>query len=63
MKGEIMWAIYGNYGLYTGTALIKTDMIKKHCKELGMSWYECRKKGDRAIKVKITPLTTNPKED
>jgi len=56
---EIMWAITGNHGLYTGTFLLRKDAISLHIKDIGMTWKQCRAKGDRAIKVTVSPLENN----
>ena len=54
MKPEIMWAIVGKYGLYCGTWLRRCDAINQHCKDKGASWGACRKRGDRAVKVRVS---------
>jgi len=69
MKPEIMWAIVGRYGLYTGTALTRKDMISRHCwayyhgypamppeDEVKRIWAKRRKGGDRAVKVEMNIL-------
>ena len=48
------WAIIGRYGLYVGWDFTRRDMIKAHCSALGKEWNECRRDGDRCIKVRIT---------
>ena len=55
-KAERMWAITGVFGLYCDTAFTRTDMISKHCAALGRTWQYCRNKGDRAIKVLVSPI-------
>ena len=56
-KEEIMWAIHGTHGLYVGTDYTRKGMIRTHMADLGyMDWQECRKKGDRAIKVIVIPF-------
>lgn len=51
---EAFWAIYNpEFGLYTDTALTRKEMILRHCASIGSEWSECRKRGDRAVKVKI----------
>ena len=53
---EFEWAIFGNlYGLYYGTWRTRHEAIVAHADALGISWQECRKKGDRAIKVLVIP--------
>ena len=60
MPSEKMWAIVGKYGLYTGTWFTRREAIVRHCRDLsnnpdiGMTWQECRKRGDRAIRVTMT---------
>jgi hypothetical protein len=54
IKPEIMWAIFGEYGFYIGTWQSKQDAIREHCNDLGKSWEQCKKKGDRAIKVIVS---------
>jgi len=50
------WAIAGDCGryLYVGQCLTRKDAIREHCIALGKFWPECRRKGDRAVKVTIT---------
>lgn len=47
------WAICGVYGLYTGWWFTRKNAIHQHCEETGKTWKECRKRGDRAVKVEI----------
>lgn len=47
------WAIYGKGGLYVDWKFTRQDIINWHCQCLNKTWEECRKKGDRAIKVEI----------
>ena len=56
---EIMWAITGNHGLYSGTSFLRKDVIASHIEDLGMTWKQCRAKGDRALKVIVSPLENN----
>ena len=68
MKPAIMWAIYGEYGLYTDTAFTRKEMIRKHCIEycpldklhsngmLKRIWRKCKERGDRAVRVEVRPL-------
>lgn len=51
MKKEVMWAITGHYGLYTGTWLRRSDAIRQHTRTVGRTWNECRKQGDEAVRV------------
>ena len=53
-KEQTGWAIIGEYGLYTGWWLTRSEAIKAHCKMLKGSWEYCKRKNDRAIKIKIT---------
>ena len=55
MKTEKGWAITGTFGLYCGWWFRRKDAIFWHCKNLGQTWEECKKKGDRVIKVTIVP--------
>ena len=51
MKPETMWAIHGKFGFYTGTGLLRKDIIKEHTDKLGKTWEYCKDKGDKAVKV------------
>jgi len=66
-KKETMWAIVGCYGLYAGIWLTRRDAIRWHSttKRLGLNddwskeevkkaWKDCRKTGDKAIKVEVS---------
>ena len=64
-KSTTMWAIIGNYGLYTGTWFTRKEAIREHCHEnliipstlhpdIQSAWRRCQKNGDKAVKVKIT---------
>ncbi len=55
-KSEIYWAITGEFGLYIGVWRTRIEAIIAHADSLGKTWQECRKKGDRAIKVIVAPL-------
>jgi hypothetical protein len=65
-KPEVMWAISGYWEsdgrmrprsfLYAGTHLLRKDMINEHTFYGKRKWSDCRKNGDRAIKVLVTPL-------
>lgn len=52
------WAITGIYGLYTGWWFTRKEAIDKHTTALGKTWPTCKKKGDKAVKVKVTIVTT-----
>lgn len=54
MKPETMWAIVGVYGLYCGTWLRRKDAIDRHCQDKGATWRDCRKRGDRAVRVVVS---------
>lgn len=48
------WSIIGECGLYVGWHFTRKDMISQHTGDLGRDWVECKRNGDRAIKVQIT---------
>jgi hypothetical protein len=50
------WAIAGVYGLYTGWWLTRKEAIKAHCRGRCMTWQQCRRKKDRAVKIEISYL-------
>ena len=50
------WAIKGKNGFYVGWWLTRSEAIVQHCKDLGKTWQECRRKGDRAVKVRIVEI-------
>jgi len=70
MKTERGWAIVGDHGLYIGFHFIRREMIAQHIGDiygvqrfcLGSklnrsqveAWHKCQRKGDRAVKVKIS---------
>jgi hypothetical protein len=47
------WAIKGIYGFYTGWCITRKEAIEYHCKALGYTWEQCKKKGDSAVKIII----------
>lgn len=60
---NIMWAIEGKHGLYTGTWLTKAAAITAHCRNLSRpggkldvatDWPEYVALGDRAVRVRLT---------
>jgi len=57
-KQATMWAIEGRWGkgvlLYCGTYLTRRDAIRDFCANLGKTWAECRKSGNRAVKVNVS---------
>ena len=61
LKPEKMWAIMGQWDrgspfIYIGTWLTKNHAIAVHTREMGKNWTDCKKDGDRAIKVLVTPI-------
>lgn len=64
---EIMWAITGNHGLYYSADRTRAAAIAEHVyaihgtkrrwppldREQRDAWKECRKNGDRAVKVRV----------
>lgn len=59
LKAEKMWAIVSdnkNIGIYSGTWTTRKSAIYYHCKDVGKSWEQCKKDGDRAIKVLVVPI-------
>lgn len=61
----VIWAIYNeDMGLYVDTSFTRTDIIRKHCRsylkkyptneQIKKRWKQCRKNGDRAVKVKVS---------
>lgn len=70
MKTETGWAIASSHGLYTGWHPIRREMIAKHLSCLydtnsftlsgklsqtqAELWRKCQRKGDRAVKVRIS---------
>jgi len=54
---ENTWAITGRLGLYYGTYPTRKEAIEDHTKSLGRTWHKCKLHGDRAIKVKVVPVT------
>lgn len=53
---EIRWGIIGDLGLYIGQCLTRKEMIKEHIEDIGITWKEAKKKGDKAVKLKIEVL-------
>jgi hypothetical protein len=41
---------------YVDCRLTKSEMIQKHTQDKGKTWTECRRNGDRCVRVKITEL-------
>ncbi len=57
----MFWAITGKHGVYVGTWFRRKDAIVDHCEMLGKCWKTCRRKGDRAVKVKVIPINRRSK--
>lgn len=55
-KPEVFWAITGSLGIYLGLDWTRREAIKDHCTKLGRTWAYCRKKGDRAVLVRVRVL-------
>lgn len=53
---EYGWAILSEYGLYIGWWFTRSEAIKNHSKALGRTWEQCKKNGDRVIKIIIYPV-------
>lgn len=54
-RSQIMWAIaYRDHGLYSGMWFTRKDAIREHIRDKGKSWRECKRSGDRAVKVNVT---------
>ena len=58
-----MWAIVGAHGLYAGTWLTRREAINAHVQMLcgpplamATDWQRCKRKGDRAVKVRVREL-------
>ena len=53
-----MWAIvYRDWGLYLYSIKpTRKEAIWGHCDHMQTNWKECRKAGDRAVKVLVTIL-------
>ena len=59
-KTETRWVIVGDCGLYEGQWQTRKAAIWNHVHDTGRGWGYCRRKGDRAVKAKITfPQTYN----
>ena len=57
IKPAIRWVIANKAsGLYVGACLTRGAAIAEHCRDLGQTWDYCKRKGDIAIKCKVTPL-------
>ena len=49
---ENVWTIM-RYGFYNGWWLLRRDTIEAHCAALGKTWNQCKKEGDKAVKIQI----------
>lgn len=47
------WAIKGDHGFYIGWWFTKKEAIKAHTGELGKTWEDCRKNGDKAVRIRM----------
>jgi len=58
MINKDMWAVWNDdIGFYIDTRLSREEMIEKHTSDLGMTWDECKKAGDKVVRVVITAAT------
>jgi pectin methylesterase-like acyl-CoA thioesterase len=56
---DVFWAVWNDkFGFYVDTRLTRSEMVEKHTHDLGRSWDECKKNGDKVIKVKLVPVKT-----
>lgn len=59
-KTETLWAIMGRWSnsrdpfLFRGTFRTRRDAIADHCHQLGRTWKQRRRAGDRAVRVTIS---------
>lgn len=52
MIGDDLWAVWNDdIGFYVDTRMSRQEMIDKHTSDLGMTWAECRKAGDKVVRV------------
>lgn len=57
IKPEKMWAIWNkDFGFYVGTRFNRKAMIAEHTNDIRKSWEDCKKDGDRAVRVLISPI-------
>ena len=54
LRSQNVWIIAGVYGAYTGWWHTRREAIYHHTFSLEQGWEECKKKGDRAIKAKLS---------
>lgn len=53
-RQERGWAITGTYGFYYGSFhATRRAAIEDHTGSIGLTWEECKAKGDRCIKVSM----------
>jgi hypothetical protein len=53
---ERWWAIKDRNGYLRDPGRTRREVVRAHCKALGQTWDECRRAGDRAVKVEIREL-------
>lgn len=51
LKLAVGWSITGEHGMYEGFWFTRNTAIDYHIKAKGMTWAECKRRGDRAIKI------------
>ena len=57
MTAETVWAIKHTrewQGFYSGTYLLRKDAIEDHVRQIGGTWKQHYRKGDRAVRVTVT---------
>jgi hypothetical protein len=73
MSRDVFWAIEnGEFGFYCMTALTRREAVAGHVwffyeewprrpsrSEANKLWRECRKRGDRAVKVRVSKLESD----
>jgi hypothetical protein len=50
------FAIKGVHGLYVGWNYHRGCMVSEHCNAKGKTWKQCKKNGDKVIKIEIREL-------
>jgi hypothetical protein len=58
-RTQTMFGIVGRWPggkeyLYSGIAYQRQDAVRQHCRDIGASWAELKKRGHRAVKVTVT---------
>lgn len=53
-----MWTVYSSKGYFYAASnhYTRAMTIQRHCSDLGISWEEAKKGGDRLIRVKVIPV-------